>query len=393
MIVEAQSGASDGSDYAGGDLQIRAGRGGTTNGAGGNTEIRGGRPRGSGTPGKVNITAYIDGITDERGVASFSINETPTPDRSQILVGSTSYGFDGEIVAPDGYSAAGLNLYITAGGGDTNQDGGDVVISSGAGDNSVDGYVIIQDNATPIAYFGQGSGVIFEDDTYINGKLTVTGLIDPTGLVLDEQASSPATSVSGKGQVWVSSSDGYLMFTDENDTDYNLITGSVGPSGDVTGPSSSVDDEIVRFSGTDGKTIQAGTGVTLTDDGYIQNVSQINLGSTDPDDGYGVVTFSGEFDDGYQSSAFSINWNQGQKHTVEIDGSSLSVTFVDPPGVCNLVLRIVQANGGDTVSWPASAKWPGGTAPTLSTGDAAEDIISFYYNGTDYYGVATLNFS
>lgn len=49
------------------------------------------------------------------------------------------------------------------------------------------------------------------------------------------------------------------------------------------------------------------------------------------------------------------------------------------------LLRIIQdATGTRTVTWPATFKWAGGTAPTLTTTAAHYDIITFYYDGTNY---------
>jgi hypothetical protein len=51
----------------------------------------------------------------------------------------------------------------------------------------------------------------------IDGKLTVTGLIDPTGLVLDQQASVPGGyPANTKGTIWIRESDGYLVFTNRD---------------------------------------------------------------------------------------------------------------------------------------------------------------------------------
>ena len=60
----------------------------------------------------------------------------------------------------------------------------------------------------------------------------------------------------------------------------------------------------------------------------------------------------------------------------------------------SLLLKLTQdSTGGRTVTWPDSVKWPNGTAPTLSTGAGAIDIISFYYDGTNYYGISSLDFN
>ena len=68
--------------------------------------------------------------------------------------------------------------------------------------------------------------------------------------------------------------------------------------------------------------------------------------------------------------------------------------FTDPPGTCNLVLKLLQDGvGGRNPVWPASVKWAGGTEPSWSTGASAVDIVSFYYDGTSYYGVGAIGFA
>jgi len=58
------------------------------------------------------------------------------------------------------------------------------------------------------------------------------------------------------------------------------------------------------------------------------------------------------------------------------------------------MFKLIQdATGSRTVTWPAAVLWPGGTAPTLSTGANAVDLVALYYDGTNYYGVASLAFA
>mgnify|MGYP003138381346 CR=1 FL=1 len=77
-----------------------------------------------------------------------------------------------------------------------------------------------------------------------------------------------------------------------------------------------------------------------------------------------------------------------------------------PNASCNCTLVIKQdGTGSRTVtSWKAhdqaagnatNVQWAGGSAPTLSTGANAIDIISFYWDNDNHtaYGVASLNFS
>ena len=51
------------------------------------------------------------------------------------------------------------------------------------------------------------------------------------------------------------------------------------------------------------------------------------------------------------------------------------------------VIRLTQdTTGGRTVAWPANFKWSAGSTPALSTAAAAVDILSFFYDGTNFYG-------
>jgi hypothetical protein len=51
-----------------------------------------------------------------------------------------------------------------------------------------------------------------------------------------------------------------------------------------------------------------------------------------------------------------------------------------------------DATGSRTVAWPASFKWPGGTAPTLTTTANKTDYIECLYNGTNFLASSYLNY-
>jgi hypothetical protein len=100
-----------------------------------------------------------------------------------------------------------------------------------------------------------------------------------------------------------------------------------------------------------------------------------------------IITFDAEYDEGAEGGAFTIDWTNGQKQKVTITGVNLDMSFTDPPGACNLILVIVQGDGDDTIDWTHDTHIgaAGGTAPTLSTGNADVDIVAFYFDGTDYW--------
>lgn len=110
--------------------------------------------------------------------------------------------------------------------------------------------------------------------------------------------------------------------------------------------------------------------------------------------------FDREFDNGSLTGSIQINWNNGQKQKMTLTSNNITASFIsgtNPPNVGNFLLRIVQGPTGGpyTIQWPSSTilKWAGAITPTLSSGSNKEDIITFYYNGSAYYGVASLNFA
>ncbi len=85
----------------------------------------------------------------------------------------------------------------------------------------------------------------------------------------------------------------------------------------------------------------------------------------------------------------TIDWtvNGKQKMTVT---TATTVTFTAPTGPTNVTLKVINGGTG-VITWPATVKWPGGTEPTWTT--SGTDIASFYFDGTDYYGAAGLDYS
>jgi len=110
--------------------------------------------------------------------------------------------------------------------------------------------------------------------------------------------------------------------------------------------------------------------------------------------GLGSVGFTQELDNGSKSASFSIDFGTDQKQKVTLTANTMTLTLDTTFGrVGNYVLKIV--NGGlATLTWASesgSIFWPGGTAPDLTA--SGTDIVSFYFDGTNWYGVGSLDFS
>ncbi len=66
--------------------------------------------------------------------------------------------------------------------------------------------------------------------------------------------------------------------------------------------------------------------------------------------------------------------------------NSPALTFSGATAGQTLTLFLLQSGGNRTVTWPAGVKWPGGTAPKLTTTDGKTDIITVFYDGSSYWG-------
>lgn len=86
--------------------------------------------------------------------------------------------------------------------------------------------------------------------------------------------------------------------------------------------------------------------------------------------------------------------NTSQVATLTLTGNTTfdAPTNMKDGGTYVIILK-QDATGSRTAAWNAVFKWPGGTAPTLSTAANAVDIVTFVSDGTNMYGVSQLNFS
>lgn len=116
--------------------------------------------------------------------------------------------------------------------------------------------------------------------------------------------------------------------------------------------------------------------------------ANINLSGNDIHN-INTATFNsaGEFDNGSGvngSGAITIDWNNGNMQLIRAD-ENITFSYTDPTnGGGRFDLRIIQS-GGNTLTFPGSQFWPGGTAPVLTTTAEAYDIITVRYRGVGNY--------
>jgi len=90
------------------------------------------------------------------------------------------------------------------------------------------------------------------------------------------------------------------------------------------------------------------------------------------------------------SIAWDLSSNQVARLVLSTNGTMADASNKVDGSV--YILLVTQGTGSNTLAWNATYKWPGGTAPTLTTGSAKSDIFTFISNGTSLFGVASQDY-
>lgn len=125
---------------------------------------------------------------------------------------------------------------------------------------------------------------------------------------------------------------------------------------------------------------------TITRSGYVPNHMKIfpalEVSS------YHYTTYT---NNGNSGAAKTIDWSASPVQRITLD-ASCTLTFTAPNGISDVLLHITQnGTGGYSVTWPASVKWSGGTAPTITTTAGAVSVVRLFYDGATYWGDYTLD--
>jgi hypothetical protein len=144
---------------------------------------------------------------------------------------------------------------------------------------------------------------------------------------------------------------------------------------------------IPTFAGTNLTGTLSGTNFTFTGNLSGGNISGMNIQANNS------FFYTSEFDAGTTSSTQNINWQNGNNQYYTLTSGTVTLTFTAPLGVSTTHLRLIQAiSGGCAITWPAIVKWVSGVSYIQSVVSGANDIVTSYYNGTNYYSDFGQNF-
>ena len=97
---------------------------------------------------------------------------------------------------------------------------------------------------------------------------------------------------------------------------------------------------------------------------------------------------------GNTTASTTVDWNTGNMQTFTLNAATTTFTFSNGNAGASYILVIRQnAAGSQTITWPASVAWAGGSTPTMTATANRYDVFTFIYDGTKYFGSYVQNFA
>jgi hypothetical protein len=95
---------------------------------------------------------------------------------------------------------------------------------------------------------------------------------------------------------------------------------------------------------------------------------------------------------GTTTSATTISWDSGNIQELVL-GANTTFTFTNGKAGATYILVVQQSSGGNnTITWPGSVTWAGGSTPTMTITANRFDVYTFIYDGNKYFGSYVQNF-
>lgn len=154
--------------------------------------------------------------------------------------------------------------------------------------------------------------------------------------------------------------------------DYTAVSAGGTGVGTLTG--------IVKGNGTSAFTAVTAPSGTIVGDTDTQTLTNKTL--TNPTvTNYVETPYSAN-----SSTAITLALTNGTVQIITLTGNA-TITMPTATSGKSFIMYLKQdATGSRTVTW-STVKWAGGTAPTITSTASRQDILSFFADGTNWYGV------
>ena len=108
----------------------------------------------------------------------------------------------------------------------------------------------------------------------------------------------------------------------------------------------------------------------------------------------GAITFSSSvafaLDTLTPAASVNVDWTTGNMQTLTVNQAT-TITFTNPSGPANLVLKLIQDATGSRVFTLPTLGWGDGITPRWSTGANDVDMLFLFFDGTNYHASAMIN--
>ena len=88
------------------------------------------------------------------------------------------------------------------------------------------------------------------------------------------------------------------------------------------------------------------------------------------------------------SGSVNVNFLTSENRNVALTltGATSIGVAANPPGPCQVTIKVIQSASASSLTWSTAFKWAGGAPPAAGASNGTS-IYAFYFDGVNYYGL------